>query len=104
MLDPIRALRQQGLPRRTTRAAAVGGYVVLALVGVAAGFGVGVALRTVDSSATFLDGFAALADPPPDPSLALLAAGVCAVALVAAALLAGTGALTRSGSDRRDGR
>jgi hypothetical protein len=97
----LTALRRQGLPRRTTRTAAVGGYVVLALVGVAAGFGVGIALRTVDSAAVFLDGFTALSDPRPPPSLLLLAAGACAFALVAAAVLAGTGALSRTGPARR---
>ena len=78
---------------------------MLALVSVAAGFGVSVA-RLMDGGAVFWTG-SPRSDPPPDVSLALIAAGASAVALVAAALLAGTGALSRSGSAgnrRRGGR
>jgi hypothetical protein len=83
------ALRRQGLGRAATRTAAAGGYLVPVVVGAVAGFAVGLLLRTVDRGTVFQDGFAALPDPPADPTIALIAIGFAGLALVLAAALAG---------------
>jgi putative ABC transport system permease protein len=93
----LKALRWQGLPRRTTRVAALGGYLALVGCAVVVGVVVALVLRSVDSSAVFADGFDALTDPPPDPVWVLGLVGATTVALTAAAILAGRAVLHLAG-------
>jgi len=93
----LRSLRWQGLPRRTTRAAAIGGYLALVGCAVVVGAGVGGLLRSVDRSPVFADGFDALTDPSPDPFWVLAFVGATALALAVVAMLAGRAVLRLAG-------
>jgi hypothetical protein len=93
----LRSLRWQGLPRRTTRVAAIGGYLALVGCAVAVGVGVALVLRSVDRTAVFADGFDSLADPAADPFWVLAFVGATALALAVVAVLAGRAVLRLAG-------